>query len=484
MQSKDIARLGNWLNSWVQSDGSIYGFHNHSVWGSNPYRLMDFTSEHTTWASPFLPGLAKALSLQMNRDGLDLLNRLLDFQTESFQENSQYKHVGYQVGETLQSGLIHNAITNISLLLTAEYGAQYLGEDMLQKIEGAVNKNLKGTMGWGGGRPCKASCCNQDYARIWSQLLLQRLYGDYSRHKELMEDIDYMIEQFHVRGLPDDECVATYRNITLEQNTIEPAEYYGLMINPLIEAYEEYGIKKYLDEAVGICRHVVRSAWIDGNGQTRLHKMYVKVDSQWQKIDDMMLISGMAMTLKGINRCAQLTKDDELAKFIEEADRTYSYYQTKRGFFIAASGWAAESDIAPCTAWQAHDFMYHMETQTALTDDYWDVFMNKSNETAVVLGDNCVWVEDNTYWAIKDYFGSGLYMVAGRKDKGKFGIDIGWIPSNRQIDPVLVFEECPAFYMTADEILIEHKTDMACLVDNITKMDYREVKKENGRSHG
>lgn len=470
----NTAKLGNWLNSWVQEDGAINGFHNHSVWGSNPYRLLDFTSEHTTFASPFLVGVAKALSLEMNEQGKELLNKLVEFQATSFQENSQYEHVGYQVGETLHTGLIHNAIANVSLLLTLEYSKEFLEQDMIQKIGDAVIKNLSGTMGWGGGRPCKASCCNQDYARIWSKLLYQRLFENDYLKEEIVEDIDYMINQFHVKGFPDEESIATYRNITLEQNTIEPTEYYGLMINPLIEAYDQYGDKKYLDEAIGICRHVVRSSWVDENNQRRFHKMYVRANGKWSKIKDTMLISGMALTLRGIKMCLKHFPNDEMQQFLDECNKTYEYYQTKRGYFVAATGWYAEADVAPCTAWQSHDFMYLLEEQEQLSDDFWKDFFSKDEAISILVGHNCVWVEDNTYWAIKDYFGSGLYMVAGRKDDKKFVIDIGWIPSNRQVDEKYKFKDCPMFYNFEDAIKIDKVVDRELLVDSIVnkKIEY------------
>ncbi len=471
------ARLGNWLRSWVQDDGAIFGFHNHSVWGSNPYRLMDYTSEHSTWSSPFLVGLAKALSIEMHPEGLDLLNHMLEFQVHSFQENSQYEHVGYQVGETLQSGLIHNAITNVSLLLAMEHGENFFTDAMKKKIQKAVEKNLMGTMGWGHGRPCEHSCCNQDYARIWSQLLYQRLFAWDEKKEQLIEDIDYMIKHFHVEGFPDCESAGTYRNISLEQNTIEPAEYYGLMINPLLEAYEQYQEHRFLDEAVKICNHVVRSSWVDTHGQRRLHKMYMKVGDTWEKINDTMLISGMSMTLKGIRRCYDHVKDPSYQDFIEECHQTYDFYQTQRGYFVPASGWYAECDIAPCSAWQAHDFMYLMETTDALEPKFWDTFFAREESISILLGHNGVWVEDETYWGIKDYFGSGLYAVVGRKDYGKFGVDIGWIPSNRQVNPWLKFNQCPTFYHCADKVIIENTSGRKLRIDSVLDKEVVVVEK-------
>ena len=58
MEQFDLAALGNWLYSWVQPDGAIHGFHNHSVWGDNPIRWADYTSGHSTFAAPMLPALA------------------------------------------------------------------------------------------------------------------------------------------------------------------------------------------------------------------------------------------------------------------------------------------------------------------------------------------------------------------------------------------------------------------------------------------
>ncbi len=60
-------------------------------------------------------------------------------------------------------------------------------------------------------------------------------------------------------------------------------------------------------------------------------------------------------------------------------------------------------------------------------------------------------------------------MVAGRKDHGKFGIDMGWIPSNRQIDQWLVFDNCPRFYKCHDKIIVQKKDSRPVLVDSVMK---------------
>ena len=73
----NVAALGSWLHSWVQPDGAIHGFHNHSVWGDNPFRYGDFTAGHSTFASPLLVGLARALALEPDADGRALLGSVL-----------------------------------------------------------------------------------------------------------------------------------------------------------------------------------------------------------------------------------------------------------------------------------------------------------------------------------------------------------------------------------------------------------------------
>ncbi|GMQ63804.1 hypothetical protein [Vallitalea maricola] len=467
--------LGNWIKSWVQDNGAIYGFHNHSVWGSNPYRLQDFTCGHSTFAAPFLAGVACALSKKMNNEAKELLDVLIEFQATSFQENSQYKHVGFQVGETLQSGLIHNAVANISLGLTAYYGKEYLSSDKLELIKKAILKNLIGTYGWGKGRPSNDSCCNQDYARIWSKLIFQKAFDDYRFKDELPEDIDFMIKNFHRTGFPDEESVATYRNICFEQNdVVEPTEYYGLMICPLIEAYEQYNEKRFLDQAVAICKQIVRSSWVDENGKRRLHKMYYKVNGKWERLDEPMLIAGMGMTILGMSKCLQYHESQEIRKFVEESNETYAFYQTKRGYFVSATGWKAEQDVAPCTAWHAHDFLYLIESADLINEEFWNEFNKEYDKTAVLLGDNCIWVEDNTHWAIKDYYSNEIYKIYGRKDNNKFGVDMGWIPGNRSIDEKYKFQGAPVFVRTSNDILVINKEERQLDIDSIIKKPIKE----------
>src|SRR5262245_14372763 len=50
----DLAPLTRWFFSWVTDEGAINGFHNHSVWGTNPATFLDWTSGHAAFSAPAL----------------------------------------------------------------------------------------------------------------------------------------------------------------------------------------------------------------------------------------------------------------------------------------------------------------------------------------------------------------------------------------------------------------------------------------------
>ena len=99
METFDLAALGNWLYSWVQPSGAIHGFHNHSVWGDNPLRWPDYTSGHSTFAAPILPGLAQVLRRRYDARGQELLERMMRYQAHAMRDDGEYLHIGFQAGE-------------------------------------------------------------------------------------------------------------------------------------------------------------------------------------------------------------------------------------------------------------------------------------------------------------------------------------------------------------------------------------------------
>ena len=73
---------------------------------------------------------------------------------------------------------------------------------------------------------------------------------------------------------------------------------------------------------------------------------------------------------------------------------------------------------------------------------------------AVLLGDQCYWVETGAHWAVADYFWQDVYKLRGRKDRGTFGRDLEWIGGPRALPAELRFPGLPQFRNT------EHGIDL------------------------
>lgn len=464
------AALGNWLRSWVQPNGAIHGFNNHSVWGGNPYRWTDYFSGHSTWSSPFLSGLAAMLSKQYHAEAADLLKRMIDFQISAKRENGHYQHIGFETGRMGTVALIHNAAPNIFLTMTAHYGKSFLDEDTLDKIKKCVFDNLEACRDFSGGRPAAGGTCNQEYARVWAKLLFMRTFGERHWMDELQEDLDFLIQHYHVAGLPDEDCEGTLRVIH-EPDWVEPAEYYGLMISPLVLAYETFGEPRYLKRALSVARHVVRSAWRDAHGQTRFHRFWFRRGGQWEMQAEPMLIAGMGHSLYGILQCLSYEHDPELSAFLNACEQTYAYYQHPRGFFVSATGWGNEIDIIPSTAWHSHDFQYLCE-RTIPDESFWPRFFEKQNKLSVLLGEDAIWFEDGEHWMVGEYFWTDLYSLCGRKDEEEFYRNIpDWLSKERGI-PASFQWQVPAFMKTDTGIYRMPGTDTPVEIMSISKKPF------------
>jgi|UniRef100_UPI00404AE5D8 hypothetical protein len=453
--SPNIAALGNWMHSWVQPNGAIHGFHNHPVWGTNPYRIGDFTAGHTTWSSPFIAGLAEAITKQPDARAKALVERMVEFQTTSFLPDGQYDHIGFNVGEICKKGLIHNAVPNLSLGLTALSARDWLASPLLDQIRSAILRNMnEGCLPYGkNGRPNETGVCNQEYARIWGKLLFMQAFDDKRWHDSTREDIEFMIRHFHINGIPDDDSTGTLR-IQGIKDILEPSEYYGLMICPLILAAEIYGEERFLDEAGRLCRHVARSHWIDERGQTRCHRMWYFADNQWHLNRGPMLIAGMGDSLEGIQRYTRLRPDAELDTFLSACDQTYAHYQHPRGFLVSGSGWQSEIDIAPSTGWQSHDFR-HLVHRHGVYSNFWAQFFAADHRVSLLLGDQCLWIEHDQHWTIADYLWQSVYGLIGRKDQVRFGPDLpDWIEGGWHAPADYRMPERPVFIKTDDKIAL------------------------------
>ncbi|MBP1964881.1 hypothetical protein [Paenibacillus aceris] len=467
----NINALGNWLMSWVQEDGAIHGFHNHSVWGSNPYRWSDFTSGHSTWASPLMAALSRIVAEQRDSSLEDQVLQMIQFQTTCFQEDGQYKHIGFQVGEMLGRGLIHNMMPNVALGLTALHGRSWLPADVLESIRQAMVRNLQACDEI---YPFKKTrnISNQEYCRLWGKLLYQQLFPDSPWREGIQDDLNFMIKNYHVRGIPDTDCEASNRYLG-DTSMVEPAEYYGLMIAPLVQAYEMFGEPHYLQHAGGLCRHLARSAWVDTKGQTRFNRKWLLRGGEWIRLKEPMLIAGMGMSLHGIARYLEHQADEELALFLEKCEETYAYYQTPRGYMASATGWQNEADIAPCSAWHTHDF-YYLHQRHGLGEKMASQLKEPYPRISVLLGDQCMWVEEGEHWAINDYYFQDVYKLIGRKDEAVFGRDLGWVGGERALPEHFLFPNQPIFVKTDEGIYLKADEQTAQNIDvsSIAELPY------------
>jgi len=66
-----------------------------------------------------LIGLATALRQRPDPCGQELLKRMAQFQSTSFQPDGQFAHIGFQIGELVHEGLIHNVVPCVALAIAA-----------------------------------------------------------------------------------------------------------------------------------------------------------------------------------------------------------------------------------------------------------------------------------------------------------------------------------------------------------------------------
>lgn len=456
MKQFELASLGNWINGWIQPNGAIYGFHNHSVWGDNPMRWADYTSGHSTFAAPYMAGFALMLNKCHDARGAAMLEKMVLYQANSMREDGEYKHIGFQTGELAKVGLIHNMVPAVSLALAVQHAKEQLSEAARQAAYNSVLRVLsEGSKHYNGGRATINACCNQDYTRIWAKLLMKQVFNCNLFEQEAIEDLTFMVENFHMTGVPDSESDGTIRALVgKEQLMLEPAEYYGLMILPLCLGYRMYKNEKWLDAALRLCRHVVRSSFTDSNSCRRIHRVYYSLEGGgWGRLTQPMQIQGNGMTMLGIKECCCLNADKELESFLNEMNHTMAYYQTKRGFICPATGWSSEADAAPATAWQAHDFLYFAHCENTASKEFWNKMFADVSECSVVLTDNCIWIENGKKWTIQDYFSRSVYQLFGRKDRKEFGRDLCWTGERNVVDSSYQWDFIPAFVLNGNEVV-------------------------------
>jgi len=470
----DVTELARWMRGWVGEDGQIRGFHNHSVWGTNPYTFQDFTSGHQAFSAPAIAAFAEALAQHPDDRAAALWRRMMFYQARTVQADGQYEHIGFQVGESATSGLIHNMVGNIGLLEGLRAAGDHMSDDERSEILAAVRANLDACRVYGGGRPTADGTCNQEYARVWAKLRYAELSDDRAFDVEIEQDLDDLIRLCSVRGVPDGDCVGTYR-VGADRATggiLEPAEYYGLMVVPLMIAADRYGRPDFADEARAMCLHIARSAWRDDRNLTRYHRYWYVAGDASHVSTTPMLIAGMGLTLRGLDEVLErIDDDDELRRFRADIMRTYAGYQTNGGFFASATGWHNEADVAPSTAWHAHDLMALVHG-TTLPDDFWDRVFSHTDRRSVLLSDRAYWVEDTDRWAILSPWTAGDLSIYGRKDRDVFGREYFAWTDKEQLPEELRFPDVPVFFAADDGLyLIGPEQDLD--VDVLGPLPYR-----------
>ncbi|MFI6350132.1 hypothetical protein [Streptomyces sp. NPDC050560] len=455
----DTAALAGWLRTWVTAEGAINGFHNHSVWGTNPFSFLDFTSGHTAFAGPAVGAFAQALAADPDERGTDLLRRLVRYQYSEVQADGQYEHIGFQVGESATQGLIHNAVGSLGILLALKHARHLLPADEAAAALAAVRRNLDACEVYGGGRPGEDGTCNQEYARVWVKQLYTELSDDTVFAAQLPEDLATLVRLFHHRGVPDDDSAATFRTVGDRRGggILEPAEYYGLCIVPLVIGYRTHGDPELLAEARRLCRHVARSAWTDTEGATRYHRYWYVKDGRALKTDTPMLIAGMGLTLYGIHEVLAEGPDAELEAFTEACLATYARYQTPAGYFASASGWHNEADIAPSTAWHAHDLLFLM-ARCGGGEGFWDRVFAARDRQSVLVSDRAFWAERGAHWCVRSPLTAGDLHLYGRKDRATFTREFFSWTDREPLPEELHYPDVPEFFVANDGI---HRVDTA-----------------------
>ncbi|WP_211228616.1 ABC transporter substrate-binding protein [Glycomyces tenuis] len=452
----DTAALARWMRTWIGAQGQIRGFHNHSVWGTNPATFIDFTSGHQAFSAPATAAFAQALARRPDDRAREMWRRMMLFQARTVQGDGQFRHIGFQVGESATSGLIHNMAGCIGLLEGLRHAGHLLEPGEAEEVLRAVRANLEACRVYGGGRPSEDGTVNQEYARVWAKFRYTELSGDDRYAHELEDDLDALVRLSRAPGVPDAASCGAYRQPAdrAEGGILEPAEYYGLMIVPLVIGSRRFARPDLLDEAVRLSLHVARSAWTDERGRTRFHRYWYVRGETALKTTEPMLIAGMGLSLYGIDEVLSETEHPELAAFVEDCLATYAAYQTPAGYFASATGWHNEADVAPSTAWHAHDLLFlvrHYDTAESFwAESFWDVVFAEPERRSVLLSDRAYWVEDGVHWCILSPLTAGDLSIYGRKDRDDFARSFFAWTDKEPLPAELAFDEAPVFFV-ADE---------------------------------
>lgn len=175
----DSPALARWLRSWVQPDGALHGFANHSVWGAYPALYGDDWCGHSTFASPLLMAWAELCVRFPDPAEIERLETMIRFQCGSRQKDGQFDHVGFQIGERAKAGLIHNVLP-AALCETVRIAGDLLSPETRNRVDTTVRDVLAALDQKHGPGFARHTCANQEYARAWGAA---RPHGGFRRRR-------------------------------------------------------------------------------------------------------------------------------------------------------------------------------------------------------------------------------------------------------------------------------------------------------------
>src|SRR5699024_2658325 len=154
------------------------------------------------FAAPALAGFATALARRPDDRALELWRTMMLFQARTVQADGQFRHIGFQVGESATSGLIHNMAGCLGLLEGLRAAGHLLDPLEVTEILAAVRTNVDACRLYGGGRPSPEGTVNQEYARVWAKLRYTELSEDPVYADELEDDLDSLVRLAHLPAVP------------------------------------------------------------------------------------------------------------------------------------------------------------------------------------------------------------------------------------------------------------------------------------------
>lgn len=95
------------------------------------------------------------------------------------------------------------------------------------------------------------------------------------------------------------------------------------------------------------------------------------------------------------------------------------------------------------------------------------------DKISVLLGDQCIWMENEKNWTICDYMTRDVYVLLGRKDEGRFDRDIGWVGGERALPSHFNFPQKPLFIKAEDGIYIKGNVDKKIDIVSMLNLQFK-----------